>query len=1211
MSQTILPGATTTPRERYEAWAKSYDDRTNRFNWSAPDYLLKAVLSHAIAKGNLRVLDIGVGTGQASVPYLEAGACVTGIDISASMLEAAKAKNPQFHALIEHDFNIPLSKASLLKESFDVVISCGALHFATDLQQTLAQLRWVIANGGILAFTYIPPQHRNFSQATQPHNPSDVERMLEQLEFQVLEHQSFLAYYDNGDSNDPVYYQLIVVGCTREKNNLPESLANIDRTACVDRSKLISAVSQPLMKGISQTQWIDDLEEVQKQNQYLVNTLKLQISAGEIEPKKLPLPQLTAGFARQRISEADILVLMPHPDDESIYAGGTIAALTAAGYKVRLTVATDGKGGRGAVNQRMEELYSAAEILGIERIESLGLNDFGKYRNQSRTIPITAADTLSEWGLDKTLALIVHQIRKHRPRILLTLHPEVDPNYSLHGHHLGLGVAALIAFHLATDPNYILPDYPNLLPWAVDEHQTIIPDILENPSARDIDFKDIENRIRKIEIDKELKLKAIQAHQTQGYSTQRLISFLKSDKPEANFETIQILQRRCCSHLITAIPLTSDKKPHPVLMSFGHAISFRDASLTLTDTPLLIKERGKKQHCSDNPLLDKEGGGNQTFIEKRKLNWSDTPLLDKESNALRRFPPLKQLRERGRGEVKSQIPNRNWNSTYNSIQQRDYPRNKLAELLKQQAETWGNSQEVKANIDKLRNSQTVTVVTGQQVGILGGPVYTLYKALGAIKLARNLSDQGIPAVPVFWMANYDHDIEEVQQVKILNKRPEPEILNLNLPKTNRSVASTKLGLTIESLLDKIEQLLANLPQNQQVFRVLRNIYQPQTNFTTAFRRWLNYLTSEFGLIILDPSQPEFAQLARDIITKELFHGDGTRPAFQRSRKNLANIGQTEIIPTDRDVTQVFFTDNNGTRQRLIRVKGGFVLQQDNLFITKNTLQRILERQPERFTPSALLRPLYQDTVLPTIAYIAGPTEQKYFKQLPEVYQWASIPIPEVVARPSFTVIDSGTANILNQAGGTVNLLNSTDASSQIGIAGLPKDIRLAYEELNRLQQQSFELLQIAKENKPLGNKPLKLQQDIENWLTTTAPIIQPWGTIRISKVFNHAQIELYSLMVTVTQDLERSGTPGNPPSLRNSSKLAKKLGNLQNSILREGRRQNTSGIVALANINPNNSPQERNLSIAELIIKHGKSIIPHLLQISEIDSQRKLIVEFR
>ncbi|MEO1374731.1 MAG: PIG-L family deacetylase, partial [Cyanobacteria bacterium J06635_10] len=495
MSSTMLSGVTTTPRERYEAWAQSYDERTSRFNWSAPEYLLKAVLGYVPPKSNLRVLDIGVGTGQASVPYLEAGACVTGIDISASMLEQARAKNPQFHALIEHDFNIPLSEAGLLEQSFDVLISSGALHFASDLTQTLSQLRWAIANGGILAFTYIPPQSRTFSKATKPHNPIDVERILEQFEFQVLEHQSFLAYYDNGDINDPVYYQLIVASCTREKNNLPESLVNIDRTACVDRSRLISVANQPLMSGISQTQWSDDLEEVEKQNQYLVKTLRSQILAGKIEPKNLPLPQVTATFSRQGVARCNILVLMPHPDDESIYAGGTIAALTAAGHKVRLVVATDGKGGRGAVNQRISELYNAAEILGIEGVETLGLDDFGKYRNQSRTIPITAADTLSKWGLDKTLALIVHQIRKHRPRILLTLHPEVDPNYSLHGHHLGLGVAALVAFHLAADPKYILPDSPKLLPWSVDEHQTIIPDFSKNSSARDSDTK---NRNEKI-----------------------------------------------------------------------------------------------------------------------------------------------------------------------------------------------------------------------------------------------------------------------------------------------------------------------------------------------------------------------------------------------------------------------------------------------------------------------------------------------------------------------------------------------------------------------------------------------------------------------------------------------------------------------------------------------------------------------------------------
>ncbi|MEO1378620.1 MAG: hypothetical protein AAFW70_31035, partial [Cyanobacteria bacterium J06635_10] len=209
----------------------------------------------------------------------------------------------------------------------------------------------------------------------------------------------------------------------------------------------------------------------------------------------------------------------------------------------------------------------------------------------------------------------------------------------------------------------------------------IIP---ENPSARDSDTK---NTIRKIEIDKELKLKAIQAHQTQKYSTQRLISFLQSDNPQANFETIQILQRRCCSHLITAIPLPS---PHTPLATM-EGTSATQWLPVLSDTPLLVKERGRKQNFSDKSLLNEERKRSNTLLlnkeRGRKQNFSDKSLLNEERK--RSNTPLLNT-ERGRGEVKSQTPNRDWNSTYNSIQQRDYPRNELVELLKQQAETWGN-----------------------------------------------------------------------------------------------------------------------------------------------------------------------------------------------------------------------------------------------------------------------------------------------------------------------------------------------------------------------------------------------------------------------------------------------------------------------------------------------------------------------------------------
>ena len=122
MAQSISSNVTNTPRSRYEAWAEFYDERTASFNWAAPQFLTEAVVRFAPPKGYHRVLDIGVGTGQASVPYLEAGATVTGIDVSPGMLRQAKANYPQFHALIEHDFNFPLVEAGLLPESFDIAI---------------------------------------------------------------------------------------------------------------------------------------------------------------------------------------------------------------------------------------------------------------------------------------------------------------------------------------------------------------------------------------------------------------------------------------------------------------------------------------------------------------------------------------------------------------------------------------------------------------------------------------------------------------------------------------------------------------------------------------------------------------------------------------------------------------------------------------------------------------------------------------------------------------------------------------------------------------------------------------------------------------------------------------------------------------------------------------------------------------------------------
>ncbi len=1090
-----------SPRDRYDVWAESYDKNTASFGWTAPQFLLEATIHHAPPAGFLRVLDVGVGTGQASLPYLEIGACVTGLDVSPQMLHQAQSNYPQFHALIEHDFNHSLVEAALQAQSFDVVLSCGALHFAKDLSRTLTELRWVLAEGGVLAFTYIPLQARKFSTSAQIHDPNDVEHLLQQLGLTVLDHESFVAYYDGGDSQDPVVYRRVVARCSKPGISLPAILRDIDRTACVDRSRLLDLVSQPLMTGTLTTDWTYNYTKVRNENQDLVETLRAQVKTGEVKPKHLPLPKTTGGSARQGKQECDVLVLMPHPDDESIYAGGTIASLTEAGKRVKLVVATDGAAGRGGeesrrVEQRALELRRAAECLNIEQVEWLGLVDFGKYRDASRMQPTTAADALQIWGLDSTLALLVRTIRKHRPQILLTLHPEVDPNYSLHGHHLGLGVAALVAFHLAADSGFIIPEAANLLPWAIEQHYTMVP-------AHHCGFN-----ILQVEIDRQQKLEALSAYETQHYSTQRLIRDLKTEVPSASFETLQLLQARSRQTFITATVLRSHQKLHKLAI------------------------------------------------------------------------------------------NRDWVSTHKSVRQRLYPREGLTKLLQRQAKCWGSSEAVLTNIKKLCHPHTVAVVTGQQVGVFGGPAYTLYKALGAIKLAQQLTAQGIPAIPIFWMASYDSDLDEVQHIKLLVNQTEPQTLSLDLPITQRLVGSTSLGEGIHSLLNEMEQALGELPHSKEVVAALQAIYQPGTTFAEAFARWLSVLTKEFGLIILDPSTREFAELARHAIARELFGDERSQIPLARARQTLAAQGLSETISTDRDVLQVFFVDGDGTRRRMLPAKEGFALQNSNIHLTDDAVRNLLEQQPERFTPSALLRPICQDTVLPTIAYVAGPTEQQYFAQLKEVYTWAKIPMPQIIARPSFTVLDSTISKQLVDAGGTALLLSSDDPSNRLGRAGLPEEVRIAFDELETLQQQCFALRTSAMVGQVVGPEAIALKHSIEQWLSTTEPILKSWGAKRPLEALTRAKVEFPPLMATVCSDLQRSGNRSSPPPTRNVVTLTQALARLESTLIREGRRQNASGIAAFAYISPKGKPQERSLSVAELIATHGFDIVSHLLPIS-------------
>jgi predicted TPR repeat methyltransferase len=194
----------------YGDWASRYDADTQRFGWCAPRHVLGALPAWTPRGSDLRVLDLGVGTGQCSAPFLEVGASVVGVDASAAMLEQA-AQRGAFSALVELELGTrPLEAAVGRHGPFDVVVACGVLHFVASLGALLAELRPLVQSSGVIAMTTIPPQPRGFGVKTNVVEPPTIADWLRDAGFEVEAQSSFIAYYDQADENDPVTYTLSV-----------------------------------------------------------------------------------------------------------------------------------------------------------------------------------------------------------------------------------------------------------------------------------------------------------------------------------------------------------------------------------------------------------------------------------------------------------------------------------------------------------------------------------------------------------------------------------------------------------------------------------------------------------------------------------------------------------------------------------------------------------------------------------------------------------------------------------------------------------------------------------------------------------------------------------------------------------------------------------------------------------------------------------------
>ena len=340
----------------------------------------------------------------------------------------------------------------------------------------------------------------------------------------------------------------------------------------------------------------------------------------------------------------------------------------------------------------------------------------------------------------------------------------------------------------------------------------------------------------------------------------------------------------------------------------------------------------------------------------------------------------------------------------------------VAAILRAQQQRRGAPAAAVSAASKLADPLAIAIVTGQQAGLFGGPVYTILKALTAIKLAERVGrEHNVTAVPVFWIESEDHDWDEVRSCTVLDAEMMPKTLGLPARAAGDPVpvAAVRLDEQITSVISELEQVLPQTEFHDSLLADLRAAYSPGAGMSEAFGRFLERVLGGHGLVVYDASDPAAKPLCADLFARELSEPGRTAKLAAAAGADLTAAGYyAQVQPADLNSVSLFRLDG-----------GRRPIQQPA------ELVREAKEKPAGFSPGVLLRPLVQDTVLPTACYVAGPNELAYLGQLRTVYDRFGVPMPLIYSRATATILDSAAMRFLSKYQVPFESLHSQDDSA--------------------------------------------------------------------------------------------------------------------------------------------------------------------------------------
>ncbi|HEY3973168.1 MAG TPA: bacillithiol biosynthesis cysteine-adding enzyme BshC [Candidatus Sulfotelmatobacter sp.] len=379
-------------------------------------------------------------------------------------------------------------------------------------------------------------------------------------------------------------------------------------------------------------------------------------------------------------------------------------------------------------------------------------------------------------------------------------------------------------------------------------------------------------------------------------------------------------------------------------------------------------------------------------------------------------------------------------------------RERVTAILERQNKSWDASPKTLANLTRFRRG-AAAVVTGQQVGLFGGPMFAIYKALTAVKLAEEATTAGVDTVPVFWLATYDHDLAEVNHVSIPGAEGALQVLTTpSHDVAGAPVSAVRLNDEIGAVVDEAGQLLGD----GEAAQLLRETYRPGESLGTAFARFYSRIFADCGVILLDASDAELDAIAAPIYSAAIERAGELGAALLGRGEALEAAGYHQQVKVTAS-SVLLFTLQHGVRTAIHRRGDGanaeFVVgtEAGAEKLSQADLIARIHASPALFSPNVLLRPAVEDYLLPTLAYTGGAAETAYFAQAGVVFEALLGRVTPIVPRFSATIVEPKIQRLLERHGITVlDVFNGPEAlRRQLAEKGLPEDLQAAFDEARK------------------------------------------------------------------------------------------------------------------------------------------------------------------